>query len=82
MINGSIRFLILAVPFVLRCSHGIICETTFPDCLRLPFLCYLLWLSTRILDVSWRKLDGVLVSWLSYNTDCLHLSNGIWIQGC
>lgn len=75
MINGSVRFSILAVPFVLRSSHYI----ALTDCLRLPFLCHRLLLP---LNVSWRKLNGVLVSWLPWNTDCLHLSSGVWIQSC
>ena len=82
LINCPVSFNILTIPFVLRSSHCIMSDSTFADCLRLPFLCNRLWLSTSILDISWRKFDGVLVPWLAWNTDCLHLSNGIWIQGC
>ena len=80
VINCSIGFGILAVPFVLGWFDVIICVATFIYYLRLPFLCHQLLLPTRILNVSWRKLYCVLVSWLTWYTNCLHLSDGICIQ--
>jgi hypothetical protein len=72
MVNGSVRFLVLSVPIIPGDSHiGIILEV-LSNILRLPFLCNLL--STRILNVSRRKLNSVLVTSWAWISLCLHLS--------
>lgn len=60
VINSSIGLSALAIPVVSRRSH--LFKVAFSNGLRLPFLCYWLLLSTRILNISRRKLDSVLVS--------------------
>lgn len=79
MIDGSIRLLIWSIPFVLRSSHDIILIVVSYG-LRLPFLCHLL--STRILNVSWWKLNGVLITRRAWISLGLHLSHHIWIDSC
>ena len=79
MINRSVRLLILPIPFVLRGSHVITLEA-FSNSLRLPFLCHLL--STRILNVSGRKLNGILVSSWSWVSLCLHLPDQVRVNSC
>lgn len=81
MINRSVRLLIvLPIPFVLRGSHVIITMEALSNSLRLPFLRHLL--STRILNVSGRKLNGILVSCWSWVSLCLHLPDHVWINSC
>ena len=79
VINCSVRLLVLPIPFVLRGSHVTFLET-FSNSLRLPFLSYLL--STRILNVSWRKLNSILVSCWTWISLSLHLPSHVWINSC
>ena len=79
VINCSVRLLVLPIPFVLRGSHVTFLET-FSNSLRLPFLCYLL--STRILNVSWRKLNGILLSCWTWVSLCLHLPGHVRVNSC
>lgn len=79
MINCSVRLLVLPIPFVLRGSHIVTLEA-FSNCLRLPFLSHLL--STRILNVSGRKLNGILVSCWSWVSLCLHLPDHVRVNSC
>ena len=80
MINRSVRLLvILPIPFVLRGSHVILLEA-LSNSLRLPFLSHLL--STRILNISWRKLNGILIPCWTWVSLCLHLPNHVRINSC
>ena len=79
MINGSIGLLILAIPFVLRSSHVSFLKAIHS--LRLPFLSQLL-LSTRILNVSRREFNGILVSCWTWVPLSLHLPNHVWVNCC
>lgn len=79
MVYGSIGLLILSIPFVLRSSHCVILKVLSYG-LRLPFLSYLL--STRILNVPWWKLYGVLVTRWAWISLGLHLPHHIGIDSC
>jgi hypothetical protein len=64
VVDSSIRFLILSIPVISGHPHDIFCIVDASYCLRLPFLIHLL--TTSILNVSWRKLNCVLVPlWVS-----------------
>lgn len=79
VVNSSVRLLILPIPLVLRSSH-VFTLKALADGLRLSFLSHVL--STRILNVSRRKLNCVLVSCWTWVSLSLHLSYHIRINCC